>query len=217
VRKLTTLLAVALGLMVPVSATAQEKKKTDDGVTVDDDGVRRDPAGHKGISPYEEELAAGRDAFGDGQHDDAIAAFKRAIAKDDTKLDAYLLISQVQLVKGDRDAALKTLTKARGKRATEGVQAKVLIFRADVLEREANLQVRDEKAAGGLSDALKTAWDKSKEAWTAYAAFLDEHTRVKGYKPTADERKKQIDARQQREKDLAPVRTRMAADLAKKN
>lgn len=199
-RSFTGLVALLGALTVAAPVAAQ-----DDG----DKEVRRDPKGQKGISPYNEELARGRKAFASGKHDEAIVFFKRAVDKDKDKMEAYFLIAQAHIAKDDRKAATDTINETGSKKGDEELMSRVLFFRADVLEREANTGTTTGSA---LKDALAGAWDKTKEAYTAYSVFLQSHTRVKGYAESSDERKKQIDERRAREKQFEDVIKRMADD-----
>lgn len=170
--------------------------------------VKRDPKGVKGISPYREKLATGRTAFANGQNDGAIEAFDAAIAEDGAAMMAYLLKAQVQLAKGDLAGAMKTAETAKSKRGNEQTTAKLLFFMADLDERKAAPGSTEEKQSK-LSEALKSTWDKVKEGWSAYAAYLTSHTTVPDYKATADERKKQVDARVKRDESFGAVAERI--------
>ena len=185
------MLALALTFVAPAGAWAQDK----------DDKVKRDPKGVKGISPYREDLAKGREAFADGDHDGAMESFEAAIAKDGERNIGYLLKAQVQLSKGDLASATKTAETAQNKAGTEEDTAKVLFFVADLKERNAAPASTEEKKSK-LSEALLSTWEKVKENWTTYASYLADHTRVPDYKASADERKKQVDARVKRERGL---------------
>lgn len=170
--------------------------------------VKRDPKGIKGISPYREKLAAGRTAFANGEKDAAIQAFDGAIAEDDAAMLAYLLKAQAQLAKGDLAGAMGTAETAKSKRGNEETTAKLLFFMADLDERKAAPGTTEEKKSK-LSEALKSTWDKVKEGWTTYAAYLTSHTTVPDYKATADERKQQVDARVKREESYGAVAERI--------
>ena len=178
----------------------------------DDDGVRRDPEGVTGISPYDEALAKGRKAFQSGDHDGAIAAFDDAIAKDGSRVMAYLLKAQAQMDKGDLAGATATAESANGKKGTEEAQSKVVFLQAELAERNANQPKKDAPAAptkkDALEKALRSVWDKVKEGWSAYSAFVTEHTRAPNYGASADDRKQKVDDRVKREKDFGEVRAR---------
>lgn len=183
--------------------------------SAEDGGVKRDPEGVTGISPYNEALAKGRVAFGEGDHDGAIAAFDDAIAKDGSRVMGYLLKAQAQLDKGDLAGATATAQSANGKKGTEEAQSKVLFLQAELSERNANASKNEDEDAPApptekdtLEKALRSVWDKVKEGWSAYGAFVSEHTRAPNYSATADDRKRKVDDRVKREKDYGEVRAR---------
>lgn len=172
------------------------------------DGVRRDPKGQKGISPYQEALAQGRKASAEKNHDGAISAFQAAIKLDEEQQYAYLLLAQAQLAKGSLDEARATLLGAEKRKGDERVNASYLFLRADVLERGSAVAPA-EGDGSALAEALASRWAQIKEAWSAYSVFLAAHPTVAGYKATSDERQKQADARAAREKEYEPVRKRL--------
>lgn len=177
-----------------------------------DDGVKRDPDGVTGISPYNEALAKGREAFTKNDHEGAITAFDEAIAKDGSRVLAYLLKAQAQLEKGDLAGATATAESANGKKGTEEEQSKVVFLQAELNERTANTPKKDAPAPAtekdALEKALRSVWDKVKEGWSAYSAFVTEHTRAPNYSASADDRKQKVDDRVKREKDYGEVRGR---------
>ena len=180
--------------------------------------VRRDPAGTKGISPYMEDIAKGRDAFQKQDPAAAIAAFDAAIAKDPDRLLGYLLKAQVQLTKDDLDGAIATAATGRTKKGTENEQSKLLFLSAELDERKANSKPGVENEVSAL-ERLKLKWDAVKEAWDRYVTYLEEHPGAPDYKASAEERKAQIDARVKRDADYAHVKKRIAdnqAELDKK-
>jgi hypothetical protein len=172
------------------------------------DEVRRDPKGQTGISPYNEDLAKGRDAFKGGDHGAAIGHFDAAIQKDGQKMMAYLMKAQSQLAKGDLDLALATAETGRAKEGTEDQQAKMLFLFADLTERKADTAPGAD-AQGGLKDALQGKWEQVKVAWNGYIAYVAAHTRVPDYKASAEDRNKKIDERVKRDKDYGEVRARI--------
>ena len=197
-RRLLTILALSL-LATPAAAQ---------------DEIKRDPDGLKGISPYNEDLAAGRKAYESGDNPAAITHFDAAIGKADNKMYGYLLKAQAQLANGDLNAALSTAETARSKEGTEEQHAKVTFLLADLQERKADVPPSEvtkgqstEKT--GLGETLKSAWERVKDAWNAYSAYVSEHSRVPDYKASAEDRKKKIDERIKRDKDYGEVRARI--------
>jgi hypothetical protein len=176
--------------------------------------VKRDPSGIKGISPYNEDLAKGREASAKGDHGAAISHFDAAIAKADNKMLAFLLKSQAQVASGNLDAAIETATVGRGKEGTEEQQAKLMFLTADLDERKADTAYGSEDGTGGLKEALNTKWEQVKTVWKAYSAYVTEHTRVPNYQASADERNKKIDERVKRDADYGEVKLRIAKNAA---
>src|SRR5690348_11351137 len=89
-RKLTILLGVCAWVATVSVAQAEDKKakadaKGGDGVSVDSNGVRHDPKGVKGISPYLEQINKGDRAYIARDFDGAIAAYREAIKTDPEK------------------------------------------------------------------------------------------------------------------------------------
>jgi tetratricopeptide (TPR) repeat protein len=206
--------AVALAVAATSgSALAQGKKAsggdkkasaTASSSTLGPDGVRRDPAGIKGISPYHEMLAKGRKLFQNKDYDGAIASFQEAVKLDAKNAYAYVLIAEVQLSKGDVDAAKQTLTDARDKEGAELAKAKLRFLAADTSER----------AIPGIPskptvEALAPLVDLAKQTWDAYAAFVAEHTKAPDYRASSTERKKRLDGRVELEKAFVPVKQRI--------
>ncbi|MEQ9319017.1 MAG: tetratricopeptide repeat protein, partial [Polyangiaceae bacterium] len=193
------LVVIFAGSLLAATASAQE--------------VKRDPNGVTGISPYNEALAKGREAFTKNDHDGAIAAFDEAIAKDGSRVMAYLLKAQAQLDKGDLAGATATAESANGKKGTEEEQSKVIYLQAELGERKANEPKKKDAPApptekDALEKALRSVWDRVKEGWSAYSAFVTEHTRAPNYSASADDRKQKVDDRVKREKDYGEVRGR---------
>jgi hypothetical protein len=206
------LYALSLIALTEGTSLAQEKKGAKkDAVAVGADGVRRDPQGVKGISPYNEELAKGRKAASEKNWDAAVNAFSGAIAVDGNQAAAYLLKAQVQLEKGELDAALSTAQEGRGKQGSEDVQSKLVFLLADVQERKANTAPGADFAPEGTTwkDTLTAKWAKVTEAWSSYVGLLGTATKAPDYRASADERKKQVDARVTRDKDYGDVRARV--------
>lgn len=197
--------AVLAGTLSVAEVSAAGSK----GAGVGSDGVRRDPAGQKGISPYNERLAKGRKAFESKDLDGAIAAFEQAVASDKQPMTGYILLAQARWAKGDRAGAAQATEDARQSAGTEAQQSKLLFFDGEIAERTA------EDAVKGPEDNPSDNWTTPKEAWSGYAAFVAGHTKALDYRASATERDKQIDARIKRETDYAIVRKRIA-DNAKK-
>jgi hypothetical protein len=59
-------------------------------------------------------------------------------------------------------------------------------------------------------------WQASKDAWAAYAAFLQSHPKALGYPASAAERQKQAERRMKDEVDYGIVKERIAKRQAEK-
>lgn len=154
--------------------------------------IRRDPEGKTGISPYMETVSEGEKAFVAKDVAKAKSLFEKAIAQDGEKILAYYRLGEVLLASEKLKEAEETWLKAKGKKGTATLEGKVLFVLADAAERQKD-------------------WKKAKDAWAAYASFLQSTPKAVGYPATAAERQKQIDRRVKDEKDGAAVKQRVAA------
>ena len=173
--------------------------------------VPKDPAGLKGISPYAEDLAKGREAFKAKDHGSALTAFDAAIAKDGDKMLAYLLKAQTQLDKGDLEGAWQTVVAGKAKKGTEGEVAKMLFLSANIEERRTDVPP---PGVDGAKAVAASAWNLVKEAWTGYSTFLTTHTGVPSYVASADDRKAKVDDRIKRDADYGAVKERIDKNAA---
>ena len=153
--------------------------------------VRKDPEGKRGISPYAEAIAKGEGAYVARDLPGAITAFQDAIKLDTEKMLGFFRLGEAQLETGKPDEADSTWTTALGKKGTDDLNAKLLFVIADLRERQHK-------------------WQAAKDAWAAYSAFLQNHTKVNGYPATATERTKQADRRMKDEVDYGAVKDRIA-------
>jgi hypothetical protein len=211
-------LALALSTSFTTPAQAQAKSAQAKGAQPAKAGkaaggaVKRDPNGIKGISPYMEEIAKGRDAFKAKDHSGAIRAFQAAISKDGDRQLGYYMLAQTQLDKGDLDDAVATVEEGSAKKGTEAVQAKMSFLKSELMERKANSKPGEDNAPGSALEAIGTKWQGVKSAWRAYADFVAAHDGAPNYGASASDRQKKIDERVKRDNDFAAVRVRIAAD-----
>lgn len=193
----TALVAVAL-LALPSLALAEGETKKPDAKPAataskgdgDKAGVRKDPEGKTGISPYMEAVAKGERAFVAKDLDGARSAFQEAVQVDPAKTLAFFRLAETEIATGKLDEASATLTTAQGKKGTPELQAKVLFLAAEVLERQKK-------------------WSDAKDAWGKYAKFVEDNAKAGGYAATAAERTKQIDRRVKDEADYGVVKERI--------
>jgi tetratricopeptide (TPR) repeat protein len=208
-RKLTFLLGLSATLAASALAYAQEKKASV-SVSVgakgeaasaatpskpDADGVRRDPKGIKGISPYLELINKGDRAYVARDFDGAIAAYREAIKSDPEKALGHYRVGCAQLAKGDQkeaEAAFVNGLRFVGRDGT--LKGKLIFALADLRERQKN----NDEAIGRWKEYAKNAQDE-KEAIT--------------YPATATERVSRNEAWKQNSTDSAAVKERIAKRL----
>ncbi|MES1185102.1 MAG: tetratricopeptide repeat protein [Myxococcales bacterium] len=211
-RKLTILLGLSASLALASQAVAADKvslkasAKTDgkadakvdakaDGATVGSDGVRRDPKGIKGISPYMEQIAKGDRSYVARDFDGAISAYREAIKLEPEKALGHYRVGAAQLAKGDQkeaEAAFVNGLRFVGKDGT--LKAKLIFALADLRERQKN----NDEAIGRWKEYSKNAEDE-KEAIT--------------YPATATERVSRNEAWKKNVADSEEVKTRIAKRL----
>jgi tetratricopeptide (TPR) repeat protein len=199
-RKLTILLGVFACVATVSVAQAEDKKakpdaKGGDGVTVDGSGVRHDPKGVKGISPYLEQINKGDLSYIARDFDGAIAAYREAIKADPEKALGHYRVGAAQLAKGDQkeaEAAFVTGLRFVGRDGT--LKGKLIFALADLRERQKN----NDEAIGRWKEYSKNAEDE-KEAIT--------------YPATATERVSRNEAWKQLSTDSAAVKERIAKRL----
>jgi tetratricopeptide (TPR) repeat protein len=152
--------------------------------------VRRDPNGQTGISPYMEQVKKGEDAYVARDFPGAVAAFQEAIKMEPQKMLAFYRIGEAQLAAGNVGEAEAQWQAALTKTGSDDLRAKVYFVLADLRERQQK-------------------WADAKEAWNAYANYLQANPKALGYAATSVERIKQIDRRVKDEKDYGEVKVRI--------
>jgi len=187
-------LAILVGLLALVAMTsaaqAEDKKaaKPDaksapandgkDGATVDSDGVRRDPKGIKGISPYLEQILKGDRAYVARDFDGAIQIYREAIKMEPEKALGHSRVASAQFAKGDQkeaEAALVNGLRFVGKDGT--LKAKLIFALADLRERQKN----NDEAIGRWKEYSKNA-EEQKEAITYPASATERVARNEAWK-----------------------------------
>jgi len=153
-------------------------------------GIRRDPEGKSGISPYMEAVVTGQNAFAARDFPGAVTGFQDAIKLDPQAMLGFYLLGEAQLEAGKPEEAEAAWTTGLSKKGSDDLNAKLLFLMGDLRERQKN-------------------WQGAKDAWAAYAAYLTSHAQAKGFPATAEERIKRIDQRIKDEKDYGVVRERI--------
>ena len=197
---LTTLVTTAIALGNATAAADQPKADAPKAAVKADSGkkeVKKDPEGKRGISPYMEAMSKGEAAFVARDLPGAVSAFQEAIKLDAEKTLGFYRLGEAMLESGKLDDADATWQTALGKKGTDDLNAKVLFVIADLRERQKK-------------------WQACKDAWAAYAAFLQSHPKALGYPATAIERQKQAERRMKDEVDYGTVKERIAKRQAEK-
>ena len=185
-RKLTILLGLSAWVAMTTVAQAEDKKakssdaKGDgkDAPIIGSDGVRRDPKGIKGISPYLELIVKGDHAYVARDFDGAIAAYREAIKAEPEKALAQYRVGAAQLAKGDQkeaEAAFVNGLRFVGKDGT--LRGKLIFALADLRERQKN----NDEAIGRWKEYSKNAED-DKEAITYPATATERIARNETWK-----------------------------------
>ena len=212
-RKLTILLGVFAWVATVSVAQAEDKKakadaKADakgDGVTVDSNGVRHDPKGIKGISPYLEQINKGDRSYVARDFDGAIAAYREAIKSDPEKALGHYRVAEAQLAKGDqKEAEVELVAGLRFVGRDGTLKAKLIFLLADLRERQKN----NDEAIGRWKEYSKNA-EEEKEAITYPATATERVSRNEGWK--------QLSADSAAVKDRIAKRLKEADEAARKS
>jgi tetratricopeptide (TPR) repeat protein len=156
------------------SEAKTETTKASEGVTKDASGVRRDPAGKKGVSPYWEAIRRGDEAALARDFAKAQEAYQAAIGIDPKNPLGHFRRGQILVREGKlTDAEVVYQDALRLSNKDTKTHAAALFVLADIKERQA------------LRDSAITAWK-------AYADYLKAEAAAKGYPETATEREKRL-------------------------
>lgn len=167
----------------PDASAAGPAKDGKDAATVGSDGVRRDPKGIKGISPYMEQIAKGDRAYVARDFDGAIQSYREAIKMDPEKALGHSRVASAQFAKGDQkeaEAALVNGLRFVGKDGT--LKAKLIFALADLRERQKN----NDEAIGRWKEYSKNA-EEMKEAITYPASATERVARNEAWKKNVAE------------------------------
>jgi tetratricopeptide (TPR) repeat protein len=189
-RKSLALLLSCSALLIAVAAHADDKeaKKTASG-------VRRDPKGIKGISPFWEAVKKGDAAFVARDFDGAIAAYREAITAEPENALGHYRAGEAQIAKGDlkeADAAFLSGLRFVGNDAM--LKAKLEFAIADLRERQ-------------------KSYDDATQKWTDYESFTTATPDAKGYPASATERKKVVETWKKVSADAVEVKARIEKRL----
>jgi tetratricopeptide (TPR) repeat protein len=188
-RKLTFLLGLSalVGMTTLAQADDKKPKKAEtkdakaDAPSVGSDGVRRDPKGVKGISPYLEIINKGDRAYVARDFDGAIAAYREAIQAEPQNALGHYRVGAAQLAKGDQKEAEAAFTDGLRFVGRNGsLKGKLIFALADLRER----QKANDEAIARWKDYSKNAEDE-KEAITYPATATERVSRNEAWKKNA--------------------------------
>src|SRR5450432_1349044 len=174
-------------LLVASGALADDKAAQKGG----DSGVRRDPKGIKGISPFWEAVKKGDSAFTARDFDGAIAAYREAITAEPQNALGHYRAGEAQIAKGDLKEA-------------EAAFASGLRF----VGNDPMLKAKLEFAVADLGERKK-AYDDAIAKWTEYETFTTAQPDAKGYPATGTERKKVVETWKKVSADALEVKARI--------
>ncbi len=156
------------------TAGAKAEPKATEVAKKDASGVRRDPKGKKGISPYWEAIRRGDEAAMARDFSKAEEAYQAAIGLEPKNPLGHFRKGQILVRAGkltDAETIYQDAMRLADKDTT--IHAAALFVLADLKERQ------------GQRDAAITAWK-------AYADYLKAEATAKGYPETATERDKRL-------------------------
>ncbi|HEX3773550.1 MAG TPA: tetratricopeptide repeat protein [Polyangiaceae bacterium] len=185
-RKPWSVLLCCSALLVAAGARADDK-----GAKKTDTGVRRDPKGIKGISPFWEAVKKGDGAFIARDFEGAIAAYREAITAEPENALGHYRAGEAQIAKGDlKEAEAAFLAGLRFVGNDAMLKAKLEFAIADLRERQ-------------------KSYDDATQKWTDYESFTTATPAAKGYPATATERKKVVETWKKVSADSAEVKARI--------
>jgi tetratricopeptide (TPR) repeat protein len=139
-----------------------------------DANIRRDPAGHTGISPTWEAIRRGDEAYVAKDIDKAIQEYQAAIEAHPQNPVPHYRLASALIAKGDLKQAQDSLTTALRYAQLDGqTAAKVLFMMADLKERQQE-------------------YEAALAAWKSYAAFAAGHSNIKTFPDSAKSRQDKI-------------------------
>lgn len=193
----TFVLLLGVSALAASAASAHAEEKPAKGATESKsaDGIKRDPRGIKGISPYQELIVKGDRAYIARDFDGAIAGYREAIQNQPQNPLGHYRAGAAQLAKGDQkeaEAAFVAGLRFVGKDAT--LKAKLIFALADLRERQKN----NDEAVG---------------RWKEYSKNSEQHREAITYPGTATERVQRNEGWKKLQSDSAEVKTRIEKRL----
>lgn len=159
-------------------------------------GVKKDPKGIKGISPFWEAIKRGDDAFAARDIDGAKAQYQEAIKAEPQNAWGHYRLGEAELTKGNlAEAEAEWQSALRFASGTPTLKAKALFVLADLKERQRQ-------------------FEPAKTNWNAYADHAKAAPTAKTFPETPVERTKRIADWAKMEADYGPVKERIKQRLA---
>jgi tetratricopeptide (TPR) repeat protein len=194
-RKLTILLGLSASMALSISAAAQDPKAKGDAPAKSDDGVKRDPKGIKGISPYQALIVKGDRAYVARDFDGAIAAYREAIQKEPQNALGHYRVGSAQLAKGDqKEAEAAWVAGLRFVSKNGSLKARLIFALADLRERQKNT-------------------DEAITRWKEYSVNAETEKEAVTYPATATERVSRNEAWKKNAAESAEVKERIGKRL----
>jgi TPR repeat len=194
-RKLTIVLGISAWLAVSTSAIAQDKNAKTDTAAKSADGVKRDPKGIKGISPYQELIVKGDRAYVARDFDGAIALYRQAIQTEPQNALGHYRVGAAQLAKGDqKEAEAAWISGLRFVLRDGSLKARLIFALADLRERQKNS-------------------DEAIARWKEYSATAEAEKEAVTYPATATERALRNEAWKKNAAESAEVKERIGKRL----
>ncbi|MEI9953740.1 MAG: tetratricopeptide repeat protein [Pseudomonadota bacterium] len=158
--------------------------------------VRRDAQGIKGISPFTEALKRGDSALLARDFEAAIAAYRDALSKEPQNALGHYRLGEVQILKGDLQAAEEAFSSGLRfvNAAGLGLKAKLQFALADLRERQ-------------------KAYDQAIAQWTDYEALTIGQKAAQSFPASATERKRALEAWKKLSADSLEVKARIEKGL----
>jgi tetratricopeptide (TPR) repeat protein len=173
-RPITFVAALTLSMASLASAETQPSTETKPSTETAKNSVRRDPKGKQGVSPFAEAMRRGDDFALARDYEKAKKAYQEAISLEPKRAIAHYRIGQVDVMAGNLSDAETAYTDAlRYADSEPSLHAHLLFVLADLKERQLQR-------------------DAALKAWQAYAEFLKNEPKAKGFPATAEERQKRL-------------------------
>jgi tetratricopeptide (TPR) repeat protein len=174
------------------------------------EGVRRDPKGVRGISPFWEELKLGDNLYLARTFDAALEHYRKATSIDPEQAVGHLRMAEAQLrLNALKDAEQSLVAAARYSATDPQLRAKTFFMLADLRER----QNATDEAIGSWRTYAELATAAQPGATTVSSKGATPPAPTKIYQDTATERVKRLETKKELQTQYAAVKERIAKRL----